>query len=50
MTKRHFVLVTSVDTDGAEAVQPVLERLFGKGCVTQVREYEYIETENVCQA
>jgi len=40
------MLVASVDTDSAEAVQPVLERLVGKGCVTRVRDNEFrIEAE-----
>jgi hypothetical protein len=46
MTKRLFIVVANVDTDGPEAVQPVLERLFGKGCVTRLGNNEFrIEAE-----
>lgn len=46
MTKRRFLLVASVDSAGPEAVRPVLERLFGKGCVTRVGDNKFrIEAE-----
>jgi hypothetical protein len=46
MTKRLFLLVASVNTDGPEAVRPVLERLFGKPRVTRVSDNEFrIEAE-----
>lgn len=41
MTKRRFLLVASVDTDGPEAVQQVLERFFGMGCITRVGNNEF---------
>ena len=42
MTKRRFLLVASVNTDGPEAVRPVLERLFGKAHVTRVSDNEFL--------
>ena len=41
MTKKRFVLVASVNTDGPERVQPILEKLFGGGCVIQVDDNEF---------
>jgi len=41
MTKRPFTVIASVDTDDPEAVQPVLERLFGKGRVTRLDNNEF---------
>jgi hypothetical protein len=46
MTKRRFMLVASVSTDSPEAVQRVLERLFGEASVTRLGKNEFrIETE-----
>ncbi|MGD0160755.1 MAG: hypothetical protein ABSB89_10735 [Candidatus Bathyarchaeia archaeon] len=46
MIKKRFVLVASVDTESPEAVQPVLERLFKKGCLTRVGDNKFqIEAE-----
>lgn len=35
------MLIASVGTDCPEAVQPVLERLFGKGCIMRVCDNEF---------
>jgi hypothetical protein len=46
MTKRCFCLVASVNTDSPEAIQPVLERLVGKGSVAKIGNNEFrIETQ-----
>ena len=46
MTKVRFSVVASINTENPETVRPVLERLVGKGCVTQMGEKEFrIEAE-----
>jgi predicted transcriptional regulator len=46
MAKMRFSVVASVNTESPEAVQPVLERLVSKGCVTRMGEKEFrIEAE-----
>ena len=35
------MLIANVNTDNPEAVQPILERLFGKECVTLVQNNDF---------